>query len=105
MVNLDLIEKVKENLIIDNREDDYLIGELAAAAVAYAEGYQHRPAGYYSDNEMSATTRQGIIMLASHWFESRDGGTGGFFSDNVSAADHSMRAVQELLRMDREWQV
>ena len=105
MVNLDLIEKVKENLIIDNREDDHLIGELAAAAVAYAEGYQHLPAGYYCNNEMSATTRQGIIMLASHWFESRDGGTGGFFSDSVSAADCSMRAVQELLRMDREWQV
>lgn len=105
MVNLDLIEKVKENLIIDNREDDHLIGELAAAAVAYAEGYQHRPAGYYADNEMSATTRQGIIMLASHMYESRDGGTGGFFSDNVSAADRSWRTVKELLRMDREWQV
>ena len=105
MVNLDLIEKVKENLIIDNREDDHLIGELAAAAVSYAEGYQHLPSGYYSANEMSKTTEQGVIMLASHMYESRDGGTGGFFSDNVGAADRSWETVKELLRMDREWTV
>ena len=54
---------------------------------------------------MSDTTERGVIMLASHMYESRDGGTGGFFADNVSAADRSWETVKELLRMDREWKV
>lgn len=105
MVTIELVEKIKTNLIINDSEDDYLIGELAATAVSYAEGYQHLPSGYYGTNEMSDTTERGVIMLASHMYESRDGGTGGFFADNVSAADRSWETVKELLRMDREWKV
>lgn len=105
MANDSLIKKVKDNLIIGNHKDDVLIGELVAAAVSYAEGYQHLPSGYYSANEMSKTTERGVIMLASHMYESRDGSTGGFFSDSVSASEQSWRAIKELLRMDRDWQV
>lgn len=104
-MNTSLLNKVKENLIVDNHADDNLIGRLTAAAVSYAEGYQHLPAGYYDNNEMSTVTEQGIIMLASHMYESRDGGTGGFFADNVGAAEQSWRTVRDLLRMDRDWKV
>ena len=37
MATNDLIEKIKTNLIINDSEDDYLIGELAATAVSYAK--------------------------------------------------------------------
>ena len=30
---------------------------------------------------MPATPEQAVIMLASHFYESRDGSTGGFFAD------------------------
>ena len=30
---------------------------------------------------MPPTTEQAVIMLSSHFYESRDGSTGGFFAD------------------------
>lgn len=54
---------------------------------------------------MPQTTKQAVIMLASHFYESRDGGTGGFFSDNVPAAQQAMTTINNLLRLDREWKV
>ena len=44
-------------------------------------------------------------MLSSHFYESRDGSTGGFFADNVQAAKQVWDAVNTLLRLDREWTV
>ena len=35
---------------------------------------------------MPETTKQAVIMLVSHFYESRDGSTGGFFADNVNAS-------------------
>lgn len=105
MTQLDLINKVKENLIIDYHEDDNLIGTFVAAAVTYAEGYQHIPEGYYEENEMSNTTLQGVVMLASFFYESRDGSTGGFFGDNTNAAENTWKTVNTLLRLDRSWKV
>ena len=54
---------------------------IAEAAIDYAESYQHREPEYYDVNAMPAATRQAVLLLASHFYESRDGGTGGFFSD------------------------
>ena len=54
---------------------------------------------------MPATTEQAVIMLASHFYESRDGSTGGFFSDNPQAAQQTWNTVNLLLRLDRRWQV
>ena len=54
---------------------------------------------------MPATTEQAVIMLASHFYESRDGSTGGFFSDNTNAAQQVWHTVNLLLRLDREWKV
>lgn len=100
-----LLDKVKANLILNHEEDDALVEGLIAAAISYAESYQHRLEGYYTENPFSPATEQGIIMLASHFYESRDGSTGGFFNDNVSASDQVWKTVHLLLRMGKEWQV
>lgn len=100
-----LLDKVKANLILNHEEDDALVEGLIAAAISYAESYQHLLEGYYTENPMSPATEQGIIMLASHFYESRDGSTGGFFNDNVSASDQVWKTVHLLLRMGKEWQV
>lgn len=101
----ELLEKVKENLILEHSEDDALLRSYITAAVSYAEKYQHIPDGHYSAKAMPATTEQAIIMLASHFYESRDGSTGVFFADNTNAAQQVWKTVNQLLRLDREWQV
>lgn len=101
----DLLEKVKQNLILSHSEDDGLLQSFISAAVSYAESYQHLSEGYYNENAMSATTEQAVIMLASHFYESRDGSTGGFFADNTNAAQQVWNTVNLLLRLDRDWKV
>ena len=54
---------------------------------------------------MPLTTEQAVIMLSSHFYESRDGSTGGFFADNTGAAQQVWNTVNLLLRLDRRWQV
>ena len=100
-----LLSKVKQNLITDHNVDDALLESYITAAVSYAESYQHIPAGTYSEKDMPPTTEQAVIMLSSHFYESRDGSTGGFFSDNVQAGQQVWQTVNLLLRLDREWKV
>lgn len=100
-----LLEKVKQNLILDHGADDELLKSYITAAVSYAESYQHIPAGTYAEKDMPPTTEQAVIMLSSHFYESRDGSTGGFFSDNVQAGQQVWQTVNLLLRLDREWKV
>jgi len=100
-----LLEKVKQNLILTHAADDGLLKSYITAAVSYAESYQHIPAGFYKDNPMPATTEQAVIMLSSHFYESRDGSTGGFFADNVQAGQQVWDTVNLLLRLDRDWKV
>ena len=100
-----LLEKVKANLILNHSEDNDLLLAYISAAVSYAESYQHIPEGFYKENPMPATTEQAVIMLSSHFYESRDGSTGGFFADNTGAAQQVWNTVNLLLRLDRRWQV
>ena len=100
-----LFEKVKANLILEHDKDDELLGSYIAAAIAYAESYQHLPEGHYSANEMPLTTEQAVIMLASYFYESRDGGTGGFFADSALAGRQAQDTINSLLRLDRDWKV
>lgn len=100
-----LLEKVKKNLILEHSVDDELLQMYITAAVSYAESYQHIAEGYYSANAMPPTTEQAVIMLSSHFYESRDGSTGGFFADNVQAARQVWNTVNLLLRLDRDWKV
>lgn len=100
-----LLEKVKTNLILSHTEDDELLQMYITAAVRYAESYQHISEGYYTENTMPATTEQAVIMLASHFYESRDGSTGGFFADSVQAGRQVWETVNLLLRLDRDWKI
>lgn len=100
-----LFEKVKANLILEHERDDELLQMYINTAIAYAESYQHLPEGHYSENEMPPTTEQAVIMLSSHFYESRDGSTGGFFADNVQASQQVWNTVNLLLRLDRDWKV
>ena len=101
----ELLRKVKQNLILEHSEDDDLLGIYITAAISYAESYQHIPAGTYQATPMPPTTEQAVIMLSSHFYESRDGSTGGFFADNVQAGQQVWNTVNLLLRLDREWKV
>ena len=101
----DLLTQVKSNLIITFNDDDSLIVSFISAAISYAEGYQHLEEGYYKTHEMSERTKQAVIMLSSHFYESRDGSTGGFFADNTNASEQTYKTVNRLLLLDREWKV
>lgn len=100
-----LLEKVKANLILNTDIDDEILQEFIHSAISYAESYQKKPVGYYAVNAMPPTTEQAVIMLSSHFYESRDGSTGGFFADNVNAATQVWNTVNTLLRLDRNWKV
>ena len=102
-----LLHKTKSNLILQHDEDDELLASFIAAAVSYAEAYQHMPEGFYAKrgNRMAATTEQAVVMLSSHFYESRDGSTGGFFADNTHAAAQVWNTINRLLAMDKRWEV
>ena len=100
-----LLEKVKANLILEHGADDELLQMYIATAISYAESYQHLEKNFYTNNQMPPTTEQAVIMLSSHFYESSDGSTGGFFSDNVQAGQQVWNTVNLLLRLDRDWKV
>ncbi len=105
MATVDLLSKVKMNLILEHSQDDDLISSFISAAVSYAESFQHLETNYYQTHAIPPTTEQAIIMLSSHFYESRDGSTGGFFADNTNAAEQTWKTVNLLLRIDRNWKV
>jgi len=100
-----LLPKVKGNLILQHDEDDALLRGYISAAVDYAEGYQNKPQKYYHRRgaHMPPATEQAVIMLSSHFYESSDGSTGGFFADNTNAAAQVWMAVNRLLALGKEW--
>jgi len=99
-----LLPRVKANLILEHGADDRLIKGFIRAAVSYAESYQKLGAGFYEGNAMPPSTAQAVIMLSSHFYESRDGSTGGFFADNPNAAAQVWQTVHRLLVMEKRWQ-
>ena len=102
---INLLNKVKENLILNHDEDDSLLQSYILSAIDYAERYQKIPRGYYSNHDMPDSTSQAVIMLVSHFYESRDGSTAGFFGNSTQAADQVWKAVNLLLCVDKEWKV
>ncbi|MBC8591116.1 head-tail connector protein [Wansuia hejianensis] len=100
-----LLEKVKANLILEHDKDDELLEMYIDAAISYAESYQHLKEGYYNENVMSPVTEQAVIMLSSHFYESRDGSTGGFFADTAIAGQQARETINNLLRLDKDWKV
>lgn len=102
---LDLLPKVKANLILAHDQDDELLKGYIAAAISYAEGFQNKTTGAYEIEEMAPTTEQAVVMLSSHFYESRDGGTAGYYADNVQASQQVWTAANNLLRLERDWKV
>ncbi len=100
-----LLEKVKANLILEHSADDELLKLYITAAVTFAESYQHLSENFYINNTMSPTTEQVVIMLSSHFYESRDGSAGGCLADNVQAGQQVWNTVNLLWRLDRDWKV
>ena len=70
-----LLHDLKSNLVLEHDEDDLMLRGYLTAAIDYAESYQHREPEYYDVQAMSASTRQAVLLLASHFYESRDGST------------------------------
>ena len=102
---VDLLSRVKENLIIDHDEDDSLLQSFILAAVDYAERYQKIPRGYYLNNVMPESTSQAVVMLVTHFYESRDGSSAGFFDGSTQGAEQVWQTVNLLLSMDKDWKV
>lgn len=100
-----MLEQLKQNLFPQEEKDEELLKELLAAAVNYAESKQNLDDGYYAAHQMPQTTRQAVIMLALHWYDSRDGGTGGFFANTPAAADEVQKAVDRLLACGKDWKI
>ena len=105
MPNDDLLLRVKANLIITHDEDDALLENLIKSAVDYAESFHHLENGSYETKPMPPATEQGVIMLASNFYESRDGSTAGFFADSAQAGQQVWDVVNNLFRMGREFKV
>jgi len=100
-----LLTKVKANLIIIHEQDDALLNHFIEAAISYAETFQHIPSGTYTEIKMPPTTEQGVIMLASHFYESRDGSTAGFYADSTQGSQQVWNTVHTLLRLNKKWLV
>jgi uncharacterized phage protein (predicted DNA packaging) len=96
-----LLPKVKQNLILQHDEDDELLRNYIRAAVGYAESYQKQK----YRTKLPPTTEQAVIMLSSHFYESRDGSTGGFFADTAAAGELVWETANRLLAMDKRWEV
>ena len=97
-----LLIKVKANLILQHDGDDALLLGYIAAAIDYAEGFQKYK---YGRKKLPPVTEQAVVILSSHFYESRDGSTGGFFADNVNAAGQVWQTVNRLLTMEKRWDV
>jgi len=95
----ELLAKVKQNLIITFDNDDDLIREKIRNAVDYAAHFTHTEL----TDDLKSLTEAAIIVLASHWYESRDASSGGYFGDRTDAAKQIMETVDNMLRMEKDW--
>ena len=100
----ELLEKVKKHMIVEHEVDDDLILGFLLAAVSYAESKQKKPMGLYGTQRMPPQTEQAVMMLTTHFYESREGGTGGFFADSAIAGEKSWEVVNRLLMLDKRWE-
>ncbi|GHV48700.1 hypothetical protein FACS189499_08660 [Clostridia bacterium] len=98
-----ILLKVKANAVIAFDDDDELIHGYIRAALDYAKAYQK--VKRWTAANIPPSTEQAVIILATHWYESRDGSTGGFFADTASAGGRVWETVQTLLKINRNIEV
>jgi hypothetical protein len=94
-----LLPIVKANLILTHNEDDELLRAYICAAIDYAKTYQK----VEEYDVLPPATEMGIVMLSTHFYESRDGSTGGFFADNTNAVKTVWDSVNRLLSLNKNW--
>jgi hypothetical protein len=92
-----ILPKVKANLVLTHNEDDELLRNIIRAALDYAFTYQK----IEKCHRLPASSEQAVIILSSHWYESRDGSTGGFFADNSNAVNSVWQTVHRLLAVNK----
>ncbi|MFA7087705.1 MAG: head-tail connector protein, partial [Aliarcobacter sp.] len=89
----ELLHPLKENLVVEHDADDPLMLRCLSSAISYAEGYQKKGPDHYQSHPMTESTKQAVIVLASFFYESRDGSTAGFFSDSPDAVKQVWETV------------
>jgi len=98
-----LLPRLKQNLIIqDDTEDDFLL-ELILSALDYAQRYQNRDYSCRHFKDLPEITKQAVIMLATHFYESRDAATGGYFADTALAGSNAREAIERMLALHKIW--
>lgn len=90
---------VKKQLKIDGRYDDALLKDYIASALSYAEGFQGRDYTGENGGGMSDRTKQGLLLLISYWYDSRDGVSRSQAAAN--SKDPALAAVENLLYFDK----
>lgn len=98
----ELLQPLKDNLVVEHDVDDPFLLHCLSSAISYAEGYQKKGPNYYLTKPMTDCTKQAVIVLASFFYESRDGSTAGFFSDSPEAAKQVWETVKLLLQGDKD---
>jgi hypothetical protein len=98
-----LLPKVKANAISAHEADDALLRSIIRAALDYAKTYQKIKR--WTAANFAPSTEQAVIMLATHFYESRDGSTGGFFADNTNASAAVWATVNRLLQLNKNVEV
>lgn len=107
VLSAELLPKLKVNLVIgtdDTSEDDFL-SDLIHAGIDYSQRYQNKDYTLDDYTEMPNATKQAVLMLATHFYESRDLATGGYFNDTALAGSNARSAIDRLLSMHKDWQV
>lgn len=76
-----------------------MLRSIISAALDYAMSYTKRKRW---GRTLPPSVEQAVIMLSSHFYESRDGSTGGFFADNTNAGKAVWETVNRLLSMYKD---
>jgi len=99
--------KTLRNLGFVNDYDEFDLARvdgLVRSAVAYAEKYQKAEPDSYQKDGITENEERAIIMLATHYYESPDGGAGGLFSTETSGKA-TWNVVHRLLYFDRRLRI
>jgi len=94
---MNLLEKIKGTLSINDSENDSLLKTLIAIAIDYAECYQDVQENNYVENSMPANTEQGILLLIGHFYGISNGITNKKYPTNKQI----WNTVNSLLNADK----
>ncbi len=100
-----LLPRLKQNLIIEDGSEDAFLTELILSALDYAQRYQNLDYSCNGFKSLPEITKQAVIMLATHFYESRDAATGGYFADTALAGANAREAIERMLSLHKIWRI